>query len=41
MKKKISIILQKKDLVVAKTELDITDEIIMVINENVKEFKIK
>ena len=39
--KEISIILQKKDLVVAKTELDITDAIIMVINENVKEFKIK
>ena len=39
--KKISIILQKKDLVVAKTELDITDEIINIINVDVKEFKIK
>ena len=39
--KKISIILQKKDLVVAKTELDITDEIIKIINKEVKEFKIK
>ena len=39
--KKIAIILQKKDLVVAKTELDITDEIIIIVNINVKEFKIK
>ena len=39
--KKISIILQKKDLVVAKTELDITDEIIKIINTEIKEFKIK
>ena len=39
--KEISIILQKKDLVVAKTELDITDEIIKIINKEVKEFKIK
>ena len=39
--KKISIILQKKDLVVAKTELDITNEVIKIINSEVKEFKIK
>ena len=39
--KEISIILQKKDLVVAKTELDITEEIIKIINAEVKEFKIK
>ena len=39
--KEISIILQKKDLVVAKTELDITDEVIKIINTEVKEFKIK
>ena len=39
--KEISIILQKKDLVVAKTQLDITDEVIMIINAEVKEFKIK
>jgi Skp family chaperone for outer membrane proteins len=38
--KKISIILQKKDLVVGKTELDITDEIIKIINNEIKEFKI-
>jgi len=39
--KKISIILQKKDLVVAKTQLDITDEVIKIVNSEVKEFKIK
>jgi len=39
--KEISIILQKKDLVVAKTELDITDEVIVIVNKKVKEFKIK
>jgi outer membrane protein len=39
--KSISIILQKKNLVIGKTELDITDEIIMIINENIKEFKIQ
>tara|TARA_B110000093_G_scaffold166141_1_gene191241 strand:+ start:126 stop:647 length:522 start_codon:yes stop_codon:yes gene_type:complete len=39
--KKISIILQKKDLVVGKTELDITDEIIKIANIELKEFKIK
>jgi len=39
--KEISIILQKKDLVVAKTELDITDDIIKIVNAEVKKFKIK
>ena len=39
--KEISVILQKKNLVVAKTELDITEEIIKIINTEVKEFKIK
>ena len=39
--KEISIILQKKDLVVAKTHLDITDEVIKIVNSEVKEFKIK
>ena len=39
--KEISIILQKKDLVVAKTELDITDEVIKIVNSEIKEFKIK
>ena len=39
--KEISIVLQKKDLVVAKTQLDITDDVIKIINSEVKEFKIK
>ena len=39
--KEISIILQKKNLVVAKTELDITDDIIKIVNAQVKELKIK
>ena len=39
--KEIAIILQKKNLVVAKTQLDITDEVIKIINLEVKEFKIK
>ena len=39
--KEIAIILQKTDLVVAKTQLDITDEVIKIINSEVKEFKIK
>ena len=39
--KEISIILQKKYLVVANKELDITNEVIMIVNEEVKEFKIK
>jgi len=37
----ISIILQKKDLIIGKTELDITDEIITIINDEIKEFKIR
>ena len=36
----ISIILKKKDLIIGKTELDITDEIIKIINNEIKEFKI-
>ena len=39
--KDISIILQKKDLVVAKSELDITDDVIKIVNAEVQEFKIK
>ena len=39
--KEIAIILQKKDLVVAKTHLDITEEVIKIVNSEVKEFKIK
>ena len=37
----ISIILQKKDLIIGKTELDITDQIITIINDEIKEFKIR
>ena len=37
----ISIILQKKDLIIGKVELDITDEIITIINNEINEFKIK
>ena len=37
----VSIILQKKNLILGKTELDITDEIIKIINDEIKEFKIK
>ena len=39
--KKISIILQKKNLIIGKTELDITDEVIKIIDNEIKEFKIK
>jgi len=39
--KKISIILQKKNLIISKTELDITDEVIKIIDNEIKEFKIK
>ena len=37
----ISIIFQKKNLIIGKTELDITDEIIVIINNEINEFKIK
>ena len=37
----ISIILKKNDLVMGVTELDITDEIIQIININIKQFKIQ
>ena len=37
----ISFILQKKYLIIGKTGLDITDEIIKIINTDIKEFKIK
>ena len=37
----ISIILQKKDLIIGKTELDITDEIIRIVDNEIKEYKIK
>ena len=37
----ISLILQKKNLVIGVTELDITDDILKIINNDIKEFKIK
>ena len=37
----ISVILNKKNLVIGKTELDITDEVIKIINKEIKQFKIK
>tara|TARA_B110000503_G_C7170195_1_gene423864 strand:+ start:3277 stop:3798 length:522 start_codon:yes stop_codon:yes gene_type:complete len=37
----IAIIFHKKDLIIGKTELDITDEIIKIINIKVAEFKIQ
>ncbi len=39
--KSISIILQKKDLIIGKSELDITDEIIRIINKDIDKFEIK
>ena len=39
--KSISMILQKKYLILGKKELDITNEIIQIINENINEFKVK
>ena len=37
----ISFILQKKNLIIGKTELDITDKIIKIVNKKVSKFKIK
>ena len=37
----ISIILQKKDLIIGKSELDITNKIIKNVNDDIKEFLIK
>ncbi len=39
-KNKISIILKKKDIVLAKTELDITDEIISLVDEKLKKINL-
>ena len=39
--KSISLILNKKNLVIGKTEFDITDEIIKIINNEIKKFKIQ
>ena len=39
--KSISLILKKRDLVIGKTELDITAEIILIINKDINQFKIQ
>ena len=39
-KNSISIILQKRDIIIGKNSLNITDEIIKILDENVKEIKI-
>ena len=39
--KSISMILQKKNLIIGKTELDISDEIIKIVNNDIDEFKIQ
>tara|TARA_B100000780_G_C21033627_1_gene414522 strand:+ start:249 stop:767 length:519 start_codon:yes stop_codon:yes gene_type:complete len=40
-KNSISVILRKKDLIIGKSELDITDEIINIINSDINKFKIQ
>jgi len=40
-KKSISMIFQKKSLIVGNTKLDITDEIIKIVNSDISEFKIE
>ena len=37
----ISVLLQKKNVIIGKTELDITDKIIKIVNEKVSKFKIE
>lgn len=39
--KSISIVFQKKDLVIAKNELDITEDVMVIIDKNIKDFKVK
>ena len=39
--KSISMIFDKKNMIIGKFELDITDEIIKIVNNEIKEFKIK
>ena len=39
--KSISMIFAKKNMIIGKSELDITDEIIKIVNNEIKEFKIK
>ena len=39
--KSISMVFQKKDLVIAKNELDITEDVMVIIDKNIKDFKVK
>ena len=39
-KKDISVIMRKKDIVIAKTDLDITNEIIQLVNSKVKKINL-
>jgi outer membrane protein len=39
--KSLSVIFRKKDILIGQIELDISDEIIIIINNEIKEFKIK
>ena len=39
--KSISIIFQKKDLVIAKNKLDITEEVIVIIDKKIKDFNVE
>lgn len=39
--KSLSVIFQKKNILIGQVELDISDEIIIIINNEIKEFKIK
>tara|TARA_B110000037_G_C16721754_1_gene343331 strand:- start:17 stop:538 length:522 start_codon:yes stop_codon:yes gene_type:complete len=39
--KSVSFILQKKNLIIGKTELDITDKIIKIVNKKVSKFKVE
>ena len=39
--KSISLIISKKNIVIGKTELDISRKIIKLLNENIKEIKLK
>ena len=39
--KSISMIFDKKNMIIGKSELDITDEIIKIVNDKIKEFEIK
>ena len=39
--KNIILILQKKNIVIGKANLDVSDDIIKLINQNIKEFKVE